>query len=138
MKRSRQMFGCFGKGLLVALFLGLISAVFLWVGAIVEKRPTMVFRRVIQNPIPKSVRVLETRCDGGFDEVCWLHFLASPSDIEQILARKGFQPGTVNIASSSAPSWWKTNGTPYRTSAPMAALYVSPDMTEAYAVVLLN
>lgn len=134
MKRKRQVFGCWSKGLAVVLLGGLV----LWLGTLVENRPSMVFRRVIQNPIPKNVRVLETRCDGGFDEVCWLHFIASPTDLEQIMARKGFQPGTVNIATSSAPSWWKTNGTPYCASAPMATLYVSPDMTEAYAVVLNN
>ena len=132
MKRKRQVFGCWSKGLAVVLLGGLV----LWLGTLVESRPSMVFRRVIQNPIPKSVRVLETRCDGGFDEVCWLHFLASPSDLEQILARKGFQPGHVNIATASAPSWWKTNGTAYHASDRVMGMYVSEDKTEAYAVVL--
>ncbi|MBQ9344945.1 MAG: hypothetical protein IJT88_07015 [Kiritimatiellae bacterium] len=132
MKRKRQVFGCWSKGLAVVLLGGLV----LWLGTLVENRPSMVFRRVIQNPIPKSVRVLETRCDGGFDEVCWLHFLASPTDLEQILARKGFQPGHVNIATASAPSWWKTNGTAYHASDRVMGMYVSADKTEAYAVVL--
>lgn len=138
MDRRRQFCGCFWKGLLAVLSLVLLSAVFLWLGALVENRPSMVFRRVIQNPVPKSVRVLDARCDGGFDEVCWLHFRASPSDLEQIIARKGFQPGAVDIAAAAAPSWWQTNGTPYHASAPLAALYVSSNMTEAYAVVLNN
>ena len=137
MKRNRQIFGCFGKGLLAILFLVLLGTAFLWLGTLVENRPSMVFRRVIQNPVPESVRVLDARCDGAFDEVCWLHFLASPADLQQILSRKGFQPGTVDIATSSAPAWWRTNGTPYRASGPMC-MYVSEDMTEAYAVILHN
>jgi len=132
MKR-RHDFGCWSKGLAVVLFFG---GVF-WLVTFIESRPTVVFRRVIQNPVPESVRVLDARCDSAFDEVCWLHFLASPDDLQQILARKGFQPGTVDIAAASAPAWWKTNGTPYQASGPMC-MYVSEDMTEAYAVVLHN
>ena len=132
MKPQRHYFGCWSKGLAVLLLSGLV----LWLVTFIESRPSMVFRRVIQNPVPESVRVLETRCDSAFDEVCWLHFFASPSDLEQILARKGFQPGTVDIATFSAPSWWKTNGLPYH--AGLKAMYVSEDMTEAYAVVLHN
>lgn len=132
MKR-RHDFGCWSKGLAVILLGGLV----LWLVTFIESRPTVVFRRVIQNPVPESVRVLDARCDSAFDEVCWLHFLASPADLQQILARKGFQPGSVDIAASSAPAWWKANGTPYRASGPMC-MYVSEDMTEAYAVVLHN
>ena len=132
MKRNRQVFGCLSKGLAVVL----LGAFVVWLCILIETRPTMLFRRVIQNPVPESVRVLETRCDSAFDEVCWLHFLASPSDLEQILTRKGFQPGAVDIATPSAPSWWKTNGLPYH--AGLMAMYVSEDMTEAYAVTLHN
>ena len=133
MKRNRQVFGCLSKGLAVVL----LGAFVVWLCILIETRPSMVFRRTIQNPVPESVRVLHARCDSAFDEVCWLHFLASPADLQQILSRKGFHPGTVDIATSSAPAWWKTNGTPYQASGPMC-MYVSEDMTEAYAVILLD
>ena len=133
MTPPRHNFGCWSKGLAVLLLGGLV----LWLVTFVESRPAMVFRRVILNPVPESVRILDARCDSAFDEVCWLHFRASPADLEQILSRKGFQPGAVDIATASAPSWWKTNGTPYRASGP-SCMYVSDDMTEAYAVILHN
>lgn len=140
MKRDWHSWRCFSRGGSRCIAIVLLVVVFILCGIFIQQRPLMLFRRVVQNPIPKTVRILNFQSNTTFDEVIWIHFCASAADMNQIMERKGVQPGGVNIASANKPSWWKTNGIAYRASdyGREMGMYVSEDKTETYMVILLH
>ncbi|MGB2822182.1 MAG: hypothetical protein WBF17_14455 [Phycisphaerae bacterium] len=89
---------------------GLASAAVVGTLTTASYSPEATFERITSlESVPGSVRILNWRIDSpsGVDETVWLHFTASPADMEKILAARQYEAGTSNMARlSDPPKWW--------------------------------
>lgn len=96
-------------------------------------RADLQFRRLVTDPIPPSVNILELEIRSAIDEVSWIKFHVSSSDFAAILEREGFNRGEA-LQSSRPPQWWSPPGPCYRSSRAghIRGIYYDSENSNAY------
>jgi len=108
-----------------------------------ETASTTLFRRYVADPIPASVRILESEYQGGLDSAVYLYFELSPDDLDAVLRTRPYaNTRRMDGPLGTAPAWWKpdslANPTVYyredQSDAPQHAtwLWVNETKTKAY------
>ena len=82
--------------------------------------PRQMFLRYVADPIPASVEILDSQYYGGLDSIAYIHFTASPEDLERIISEGKYElvenpdPNSAAQALSRfeyfpRPDWFRPN-----------------------------
>lgn len=63
------------------------------------------FQNSVANPIPDSVRILESEYHRGTDPALYLHFKLSPDDFDLILRKRPYEKKS-DVNGPKGPDWW--------------------------------
>ncbi len=87
-----------GRRRAVSLILVLLMSAAAVGAAYYEMNGKTLFRRYVADPVPGSVRILNSKYWGGMDPAVFLHFETSPADFEAVLQKRPY---------AIKPDWWR-------------------------------